>query len=416
MADQRPARRPDHPAAGLRAALRRASTPSSSTRRAARRPDPRLLITGDAQPTTLSSGSSTAVRAVAAGVRNPLTGAQLRSAVTSRTGRVVDLTGLPTDPAPVLSGLRPARLDPRASCVPHRGDPRRRRAGDIDGVPPSRRRTTGPSFDPDAVPAGRGRSLPHGGALHTVTRAPAPGPAGTGAYGLTSAAVSADPRPAALVPGGVRARRSDALRGALRREPGAPVLDGRTLSRRRRLDPAGGLGPCGRHRRSCGCRPAARRRRSRAHASPGSGRADVLQLSPDGVRAALVVDGPARPDASTSAVAGPRTAAWSSRPAGHRAVAVPGRRRGVAEQRHPARAGRGLGAGPHRAYAVGVDGWGLTRYRRPACPASPVHRRGADPAAAGRRRRHDLAAGRGHLGDPGPRRRTAARDGALLPL
>ena len=70
-------------------------------------PDPRLLIKGDAQPTALIQrildGPS---GPIAAGVRNPLTGVQLRNAVTIRNqAAVVDLTGLPVDPAPVLSEI-----------------------------------------------------------------------------------------------------------------------------------------------------------------------------------------------------------------------------------------------------------------------------------------------------------------------
>jgi hypothetical protein len=70
-------------------------------------PDPRFLISGTARPTALVQrlldGPS---GPVAAGVRNPLAGVQLRSAVTVNDQRaVVDLTGLSTDPEPVLSQI-----------------------------------------------------------------------------------------------------------------------------------------------------------------------------------------------------------------------------------------------------------------------------------------------------------------------
>ena len=70
-------------------------------------PDPRLMIKGDAQPTTLiqrlMAGPSAAI---AAGVENPLNGVQLRSAVIVEDGAaVVDLTALTADPAPVLSEI-----------------------------------------------------------------------------------------------------------------------------------------------------------------------------------------------------------------------------------------------------------------------------------------------------------------------
>ena len=49
-------------------------------------------------------------------------------------------------------------------------------------------------------------------------------------------------------------------------------------------------------------------------------------------------------------------------------------------------------------------------------PGQPtVHRGGPGPAAAGQRRRDDLAAGRRDLGHPGPGSRAAGRDGAVLP-
>ena len=73
----------------------------------------------------------------------------------------------------------------------------------------------------------------------------------------------------------------------------------------------------------------------------GLGRADVLRLSPDGVRAALVVDGPAGSALYVGTVVRAEDGSVELRDLrGDRAVAVPGRRRGVAGQRQPARAGR----------------------------------------------------------------------------
>jgi hypothetical protein len=261
-------------------------------------PDPRLLIKGDAQPTALIQrvldGPS---GAIAAGVRNPLNGVQLRNAVTV-TGQsaVVDLTALTADPAPVLSQicaqivwtLEPLRI--RTVEIRVDGEP-----VNIPGIPAVQTVEDWAALDPDAVPLDAVGHYVSGGALHTVsTGAPSPGPAGTGAYGLSSAAVSADPRTGKLsFLFGVRTDPSGAtLFAGPYAEELAPVLtastwtsptvastrseawavrDGRDVVR----VPAGGP-------------PQA----VDAPTLQGLGRAGVLRLSPDGVRAALVVDGP----------------------------------------------------------------------------------------------------------------------------
>jgi hypothetical protein len=260
-------------------------------------PDPRLLIKGDAQPTALIQrildGPS---GLVAAGVRNPLTGVQLRSAVTiTDQAAVVDLTGLPVDPAPVLSEICAQivwTLAPLSQTVEIRvdGEP-----VDINGVPPQQTREDWAAFDPDAVPLDAVGHYLSSGALHTVTTgAPAPGPAGTGVYGLSSAAVSADPRTGKLsFLAGVR---SDASGAALYAGPYdkdlAQVLSAATLSaptvaatRSEAWVVRDGTDVV---RVPAGAAPQA----VSAPTLQGLGRADVLRLSPDGVRAALVVVGP----------------------------------------------------------------------------------------------------------------------------
>ena len=260
-------------------------------------PDPRLLIKGDAQPTALVQRLLDGPSGyIAAGVRNPLTGAQLRSAVTVRNGAaVVDLTALTTDPEPVLSQICAQivwTLDPLSQTVEIRvdGEP-----VDLSGIPDAQTTGDWAGFGPDAVPLDAVGHYLYAGALHTVsTGAPAPGPAGTGAYGLSSAAVSADPRTGRL--SFLVGVRSDASGATLYAGPYdgdlAPVLTGATLNRptvastrseawvvRDGTDvvrvPASGA-------------PQA----VNAPTLQGLGRADVLTLSPDGVRAALVVDGP----------------------------------------------------------------------------------------------------------------------------
>jgi hypothetical protein len=260
-------------------------------------PDPRLLIKGDAQPTTLIERLLQGpAPTIAAGVHNPLSGAQLRSAVTVDEGTaVVDLTSITADPAPVLSEICAQivwTLAPLRRTVEIRvdGEP-----VDIEGIPAQQTVEDWAAYDPDAVPLDAVGHYVSGGALHTVAAgAPTPGPAGTGAYGLSSAAVSADPRTGKLA--FLVGVRSDAAGATLFAGPydgeltavlTATTLDSPTFSSTRSEAwvvrdgtdvvrvPATGA--------------------PQAVSSPtleGLGRADVLRLSPDGVRVALVVDGP----------------------------------------------------------------------------------------------------------------------------
>ena len=165
-------------------------------------PDPRYLITGEAQPTVLVerllSGPSAAL---AGGVRNPLAGVQLRRTVSvSGQTATVDLTGVSTDPAPVLSEISAQlvwtlqQTSISTVLILVDGQPIH-----IPGVPVEQTVDDWTSFDPDAMPADAvGHYLDHG-ALRTVTKgAPAPGPAGKGTYALTSAAAAGDVRTGAL--------------------------------------------------------------------------------------------------------------------------------------------------------------------------------------------------------------------------
>jgi hypothetical protein len=170
---------------------------------------------------------------------------------------------------------------------------------DVDGVPDEEQtRGDWPAFDPDAVPVDAVGHYLNAGALHTVTSGqPVPGPAGTGGYGLSRAAVSADPRSGELTfLAGVQQNAAGAtlLAGPYAGDL-APVLSGSTLTTptvaatraeawvvRNGADvvrvPAGGA--------------------AQAVSAPtlvGLGEAQVLKLSPDGVRAALVVEGPGGP-------------------------------------------------------------------------------------------------------------------------
>ena len=162
-------------------------------------PDPRYVVAGEALPTTLVdrllAGPS---GPLAAGVQNPLNGARQRSAVTLEDqAAVVDLTGLPAEQSPVLSEISAqlvwtltqlGNVTIRSVEVRIDGEP-----VDIDEVPDAQTRDDWAGVDPEAVPLESTGHYLQGGALHTVTAGePTPGPAGQGAYGLVDAAVAID--------------------------------------------------------------------------------------------------------------------------------------------------------------------------------------------------------------------------------
>ena len=262
-------------------------------------PDPRYLITGSAQPTAiverLIAGPSTSL---AAGVRNPLAGAQLRRAVTvNDQTATVDLTGLPADPSPVLSELcaqlvwtlDQLRGQVRSVVVLVDGEPVA-----IPGVPPTQTTQDWVAFDPSAVPLDTVGHYIDGGAVRTVTKGdPAPGPVGKGGYRVSSAAAVADPRTGKLsfmaaVTGPPGAQRlivgpyGGRLTTALAEQSLTPPTVAATRTEawvvRNGTDvirvPAGG--------------------NAQSVAAPtlkGRGAATAFELSPDGVRAAVVAGG-----------------------------------------------------------------------------------------------------------------------------
>ena len=342
-------------------------------------PDPRYLLSGEAQPTTLVQrlldGPSPSL---AAGVDNALSGVTLTRAVTVSGSTVtVDLAGLddlPSSQLPTLCAQLVWTLDQLdgISSVEITG------GGDalaLDGVPTVQRTDDWAGFSPESVPADADGHYLDAGRLMTVDGRPAPGPAGEGAYGLASAAVSADPRTSALttmVGVSVSGGTATLLAGEYGREltPVFPagrfsvptvaatrpefwvVRDETTVVR----VPAGGSP-----------QPV------NAPTLPGQGRATALQLSPDGVRAALVVnaadgssllvgtvvrsdDGPvALRDLReiAPALTGVTDVAW--RDAGTLVVL--------------AAAGGEDGTVP---YEVGVDGWELTEVPTAGLPSQPT--------------------------------------------
>ncbi|TYP89899.1 LpqB family beta-propeller domain-containing protein [Blastococcus xanthinilyticus] len=265
-------------------------------------PDPRYLITGGSQATTIVERVIEGPSApLAAGVQNPLAGVELEGSVTVQgQTATVELTGLPAEPSPLLAQISAQlvwtlqQLDQpqiRDVIVLLDGEP-----VVPDGVPARQTVEDWASYDPDAVPVdGVGHYLLDG-ALRTVPDGePAPGPAGEGAYGLSSAAIGAETPTGALSfltgtrnePAGGATLLAGQYGGELTPVLSADSLSAPTVAATRTEAwvvrngsevvrvPAGGPP-----------QPVA------APTLGGLGRADLIQLSPDGVRAAVVIEGP----------------------------------------------------------------------------------------------------------------------------
>jgi lipoprotein LpqB-like beta-propeller protein/sporulation and spore germination protein len=342
-------------------------------------PDPRYLISGEAQPTTLVQrlveGPSPAL---AAGVGNALGGVTLTRAVTvSGSTVVVDLAGL-DDLSPQQLAQLSAQLVFTLDQVEGTSSVEVRTNGEpvtTEGVPTVQRTDDWASFSPDSVPADAAGHYLDAGRLMTVDGQPAPGPAGQGVYGLTSAAVSADPRTSALttmagvsVAGGTASLLLGPYNGDLAPAvTGASRLSVPTVAATRpefwvvrdestvvRVPATGSPQPVN------------------APTLAGLGRTEVLQLSPDGVRAAVVVsrgddavllvgtvvrsdEGPvALRDLREVAPSLPAVVDVAWRTAGSLMVLADGGEDGVVP------------------YVVGVDGWGLSTVPTSGLPSPPT--------------------------------------------
>ena len=341
-------------------------------------PDPRFLVSGEAQPNALVerliAGPSPTT---AAGVTNALADARLRTAVSSDgQTATVDLTGLDEASDATLENLSAQvvwsleQLGLRAVRVLRDGQPLR-----LPDVPAVQSVDDWAGLDPDASPVEAvGHYLDAGALRRAIDGQPAPGPAGAGAYGLSSAAVSADERTGALgltagvttaggtptlLAGPYGGELAPVLTGGSFTEPTAAgtraeiwtVRDGTEVVRL----PSGGTS-----------QPVS------APTLAGLGRATLLQLSPDGVRAAVVVETPqgtrlfmgtvVRAD-DVVTVRDLRSVAPSLRAV----VDVAWRNAGVLM----VLAGD---AGEERTvpYSVGVDGWGLTTVTTAGLPGQPT--------------------------------------------
>lgn len=262
-------------------------------------PDPRFLVSGDSQATALVdrllAGPSTAV---AAGVTNPAAGVELRSNVAvDQQVATVDLTGLPTGGADALNVLCAQLVwsldqldDVRAVRVTVDGQP-----VDLPGVPDVQTVDDWAGFDPDAVPAASVGHYLADGALRTVAAGEAvPGPAGSGQLGLVSAAVTADVRTnelgstvAVSVAGGTSTLLVGPYGGDL-----AGVLTGGSFTAPTVSATRGEVWTVRDGSEVIRVPTTGTPQTVSATTLPGLGPARVFRLSPDGVRAAVVVDGP----------------------------------------------------------------------------------------------------------------------------
>jgi hypothetical protein len=263
-------------------------------------PDPRYLVTGQSQPTALVERLLDGPAAnLADGVRNPLAGAQLRRAVTVTTSAVtVDLTGIGSQPAAVLSEICAQLVWTLDQLALHDvevlvdGEP-----VSLDGVPTVQSTDDWQAFDPGTVSTSAPGHYLDAGALRTTDGKPVPGPAGTGTYGLTGAAVLLDHRTGepATVAGtsagtGTATLLMGPYGGAL-----APVVTGGTLSPPTASATRSEVWVVRDGTEVLRLPVGGQAQTVATPTLPGLGRATRLVLSPDGVRAAVVVDGPAGP-------------------------------------------------------------------------------------------------------------------------
>jgi hypothetical protein len=165
---------------------------------------------------------------------------------------------------------------------------------DIDGVPTAQNTGDWESFDPDGVPVGAVGHYVSGGGVRTANDGkPVPGAAGTAKYAVTSAAVATDPKsgdPDTMAVVSTAGGRATLRVGQYGKDLSA-VLAGHTLTaptvaatREEFWVVKDGAAV---YRVSAGGQPQG----VTAPSLPGLGQVSSLRLSPDGVRAALVVDG-----------------------------------------------------------------------------------------------------------------------------
>ncbi|MGY1740756.1 MULTISPECIES: LpqB family beta-propeller domain-containing protein [unclassified Blastococcus] len=338
-------------------------------------PDPRYLIQGDAQPTALVerllAGPSPAL---AAGVRNLLSGATLvRSVSVAGQSVTVDLSGIADLTAPQLSVLC-AQLVWTLQQLPGSpsvqllvdGEPLR-----LDGLPEQQTVEDWSGFDPEKAPVGAVGHFLADGALRLVDGSPAPGPAGEGAYGLQSAAVSTDTRTgerSSMVGVTVRDGRAVLLRGSyggdLEEVLAGEALTVPTVAATRnefwtvrdytdvvRVPAEGAPQPVD------------------ATSLAALGRASLLQLSPDGVRAAVIVNGNQLYVGTVVRAEDSPVTLRDLRPIAPSLVGVTDVAWAAADRLLVLASGGTEDGAP---YSLGVDGWGLTPVATAGLPGQPT--------------------------------------------
>jgi hypothetical protein len=345
-------------------------------------PDPRYLIRGEAQPSVLVERLLTgASPLIAAGVLNPLAGAQLRSTVSvTGTTATVDLAFPPQVTSATLEAASAqltwslSQLEVNSVQLLRDGQ-----ALGLPGLSAAQSTADWAALDPDMAPvAAAGHYIADGGLRLAADGSPAPGPAGAGQYGLASAAVAVDDRtsqlgllvgvsttvspsgsPASLYAGSYGGDLTPVLTGASFTEPTTAgtrpevwtVRDGIEVVR----IPAGSAAQT-----------------VNGTTMAGLGRATGFQLSPDGVRAAVTIQGAEGGqvyvgtvvrDEDTVSVRDLRSiaptvrqvvdVAWRSARSLMLLAGDPSTRRTVP-------------------YTVGVDGWDLTRSAISGLPGQPT--------------------------------------------
>jgi hypothetical protein len=244
----------------------------------------------------------------------------------------------------------------------------------IDGVAVEQTTDDWSAFDPDASAVDAVGHYLEAGALLTASGGePAPGPAGAGGYGLRSAAVSADVRTGQLTfMAGVTGNGQALLAGPYGEEL-ATVLGGQwftvpTVAATRaeiwvvrdgtavvRVPAGGAPQPVN------------------APTLSGLGQATVLQLSPDGVRAALVIEGPDGPALYVGTVVRAEDGSVALRDL--RAITPSLSQVGDVAWRDSSNLLVLAGDEAEDRivpYAVGVDGWGLAEVTTAGLPSQPT--------------------------------------------
>jgi Lipoprotein LpqB beta-propeller domain/Sporulation and spore germination len=345
-------------------------------------PDPRYLVSGGAQPNALVerliSGPSAAL---AAGVVNPLAGARLRSTVSVAGQNVTIDLSFPADVTDATAQAAAGQLvwsmqqlSLRRVTVLRDGQPL-----GVAGTPLEQSTDDWIALDPDYAPVDAVGHYVQDGALRRATDgSPAPGPAGSAAYGLVSAGVSVDPRTSGLgLMAGVSTTVSPSGSPAtLYAGPYggelAPVLAGRSFT-----TPT----TAGTRAEVWTVRDGTEVVRLPAGGAPqtvnvttlaGLGRATVFQLSPDGVRAALVIEGDSGGQLYVGTVARDEDAVTvrdlrSVAPSVEQVVDVAWRNSGLLMV---------LAGDPSEErtvpYTVDVDGWDLTPVITSGLPGQPT--------------------------------------------